>query len=292
MVPPTITAASAPSATRSRRHSLTVSRRGALVRAYVSLRPVDEVHTLGDRGLARLLVPPHDLGDEEGHGVTLALALVQVDDGALPHQDVAGDNGAVVAELLLAVEDEAAVRPQRSHHLAHHVAPSGRVGRLVLGEHAPGAPCEAERGRHGDPVEAGGLRGGRIVEDGVLVLHRPREVLDRPALDFDPPRAGRRTDHARVHCHGPDPFPLCAARLDCDTVTAQSPTPREGLQVTLFPDYETITYEEHDGVAWVTLNRPDSLNAFNSLMQRELHECWRTRRRRDEVRCIVLTGAA
>jgi len=61
--------------------------------------------------------------------------------------------------------------------------------------------------------------------------------------------------------------------------------------VTLFPDYETITYEEHDGVAWVTLNRPDSLNAFNSLMQRELHDCWRTLRRRDEVRCIVLTGA-
>ena len=45
-----------------------------------------------------------------------------------------------------------------------------------------------------------------------------------------------------------------------------------------FPDYETLAYEERDGVAWVTLNRPDRHNAFNSLMQRELHDCWRTLR--------------
>src|ERR1700675_4412131 len=58
------------------------------------------------------------------------------------------------------------------------------------------------------------------------------------------------------------------------------------------PDFETITYDEgDDGVAVVTLNRPDVHNAFNSLMQRELHTLWRALRRRDEVRCIVLTGA-
>ena len=54
------------------------------------------------------------------------------------------------------------------------------------------------------------------------------------------------------------------------------------------PEFETITYEEADGVATVTLNRPDVHNAFNSLMQRELHDCWRKLRRRDEVRCVVL----
>ena len=59
----------------------------------------------------------------------------------------------------------------------------------------------------------------------------------------------------------------------------------------MFPDYETLGYEERVGVAWVTLNRPDRLNAFNSLMQRELHDCWRKLRRHDDVRCIVLTGA-
>jgi len=58
-----------------------------------------------------------------------------------------------------------------------------------------------------------------------------------------------------------------------------------------FPDYETLRYEEKDGVAWVTLNRPDRHNAFNSLMQREVKSLWRALRRHDDVRCIVLTGA-
>jgi enoyl-CoA hydratase/carnithine racemase len=57
------------------------------------------------------------------------------------------------------------------------------------------------------------------------------------------------------------------------------------------PEYQTLLYEERDGVAWVTMNRPDRMNAFNSLMQRELHDCWRSLRRNDDVRCIVLTGA-
>src|SRR6476620_2978029 len=56
-------------------------------------------------------------------------------------------------------------------------------------------------------------------------------------------------------------------------------------------DYETISYEERDGVAWVTLNRPDRHNAFNSLMQRELKALWRGLRRHEDVRCVVLTGA-
>jgi enoyl-CoA hydratase/carnithine racemase len=58
-----------------------------------------------------------------------------------------------------------------------------------------------------------------------------------------------------------------------------------------YPGYETLLVEEREGVAWVTLNRPKALNAFNSLMQRELRDLWRTLRRRDEVRCVVLTGS-
>ncbi|MCX8072554.1 MAG: enoyl-CoA hydratase/isomerase family protein [Candidatus Binatia bacterium] len=55
--------------------------------------------------------------------------------------------------------------------------------------------------------------------------------------------------------------------------------------------FETLLYEEKDGVAWVTLNRPERLNAFNAKMQQELHDLWRSLRERDEVRCVVLTGA-
>ncbi|GMU77476.1 MAG: enoyl-CoA hydratase [Acidimicrobiia bacterium] len=56
-------------------------------------------------------------------------------------------------------------------------------------------------------------------------------------------------------------------------------------------DYETVTYEERDGVAWVTLNRPERHNAFNSLMQRELRDVWRSMRFDEDVRVAVLTGA-
>lgn len=58
------------------------------------------------------------------------------------------------------------------------------------------------------------------------------------------------------------------------------------------PEFETIRYEETgDGVAWVTLNRPEVHNAFDARMQRELRALWRALRRHDPVRCVVLTGA-
>jgi enoyl-CoA hydratase/carnithine racemase len=56
-------------------------------------------------------------------------------------------------------------------------------------------------------------------------------------------------------------------------------------------NFETLLYEEKDGVAWVTMNRPDTFNAFNAKMQQELRDVWRGLRRNDAVRCAVLTGA-
>jgi enoyl-CoA hydratase/carnithine racemase len=56
-------------------------------------------------------------------------------------------------------------------------------------------------------------------------------------------------------------------------------------------DFETLLYQEQNGVAWVTLNRPAVHNAFNVQMQRELHDLWRGLRRNDAVRVAVLTGA-
>src|SRR5258708_27557643 len=55
--------------------------------------------------------------------------------------------------------------------------------------------------------------------------------------------------------------------------------------------YDTLLYEERDGVAWITLNRPDVHNAFNAAMQREVRDVWRSLRGNDEVRVAVLTGA-
>jgi enoyl-CoA hydratase/carnithine racemase len=56
--------------------------------------------------------------------------------------------------------------------------------------------------------------------------------------------------------------------------------------------FETITYRaDGDGVAWVTLNRPEVHNAFNAAMQHELQTVWRWLRRDDSVRAVVLTGA-
>ncbi len=55
-------------------------------------------------------------------------------------------------------------------------------------------------------------------------------------------------------------------------------------------DFETILYEERNRVAWVTLNRPSVYHAFNAQMQRELSTVWRSLRRNDDVRAVVLTA--
>jgi enoyl-CoA hydratase/carnithine racemase len=55
--------------------------------------------------------------------------------------------------------------------------------------------------------------------------------------------------------------------------------------------FETLLYEEDDGVATVTLNRPEVHNAFDQRMQAELRSVWRGLRTNDDVRAIILTGA-
>jgi enoyl-CoA hydratase/carnithine racemase len=56
-------------------------------------------------------------------------------------------------------------------------------------------------------------------------------------------------------------------------------------------DYETLRYEERDGVAWVTLDRSEVLNAIDTTMQRELRSVWRALRESDTIGCVVLTGS-
>src|SRR5262245_4568270 len=55
--------------------------------------------------------------------------------------------------------------------------------------------------------------------------------------------------------------------------------------------YETLLTELADGVMTVTLNRPDKLNAFNTVMSRELIDFFTSVNSNDAVRAIVVTGA-
>lgn len=53
----------------------------------------------------------------------------------------------------------------------------------------------------------------------------------------------------------------------------------------------TILLEVTEGVATVTLNRPDRLNSFTSAMHQELRAALATVQRRPDARCLLLTGA-
>lgn len=55
--------------------------------------------------------------------------------------------------------------------------------------------------------------------------------------------------------------------------------------------YETVLYEVDDGVAVITMNRPERLNAWNPTMARELSHALNAADHDDAVRAIVLTGA-
>ncbi len=53
----------------------------------------------------------------------------------------------------------------------------------------------------------------------------------------------------------------------------------------------TLLHELRDGVATITLNRPDSLNALNADMRRELLAAVKAARADDATRVLVITGA-
>lgn len=56
-------------------------------------------------------------------------------------------------------------------------------------------------------------------------------------------------------------------------------------------DYETILFDVADGVATLTLNRPDKLNSFNTRMHGEIADALQKVRNDDAIRCLLLTGA-
>jgi 2-(1,2-epoxy-1,2-dihydrophenyl)acetyl-CoA isomerase len=54
--------------------------------------------------------------------------------------------------------------------------------------------------------------------------------------------------------------------------------------------YETARLVVVDGVATVTMNRPDALNALNNQLKADLAGVWREVASRDDVRSVLLTG--
>ncbi|MEH3038199.1 MAG: crotonase/enoyl-CoA hydratase family protein [Sphingomonas adhaesiva] len=55
--------------------------------------------------------------------------------------------------------------------------------------------------------------------------------------------------------------------------------------------YEQIIYEVADGVATITLNRPEKLNAFTGTMMHEMIAAFDAVDADDDVRCVIVTGA-
>ncbi|MAG30907.1 MAG: hypothetical protein CL908_08465 [Deltaproteobacteria bacterium] len=56
-------------------------------------------------------------------------------------------------------------------------------------------------------------------------------------------------------------------------------------------NYQNILFDQEGGIATITFNRPDKLNAYTSEMGEEVTHAFRQVRRDDEARALILTGA-
>ena len=54
---------------------------------------------------------------------------------------------------------------------------------------------------------------------------------------------------------------------------------------------ETITFQQKDAIAIITMNRPDKLNACSTVMYREMDKVLQDIEENEEIRAVVLTGA-
>jgi enoyl-CoA hydratase/carnithine racemase len=57
------------------------------------------------------------------------------------------------------------------------------------------------------------------------------------------------------------------------------------------PTYETLLYSLDEGIATITLNRPDRLNAFNTQMMQDMITAFDRTDADDDVRAVIVTGA-
>ena len=54
--------------------------------------------------------------------------------------------------------------------------------------------------------------------------------------------------------------------------------------------YQTIKYEVKNNIGYVTVNRPEALNALNKTVLEELFDVFGRIEESDEVRAVILTG--
>lgn len=57
------------------------------------------------------------------------------------------------------------------------------------------------------------------------------------------------------------------------------------------PSFETLLYAVEDGIATITLNRPEKLNAFTARMMKEMIDVFDLTDNDDAVRVVIVTGA-
>lgn len=57
------------------------------------------------------------------------------------------------------------------------------------------------------------------------------------------------------------------------------------------PTFETLLYDVADGIATITLNRPEKLNAFNTQMMKDMIAAFDATDADDAVRAVIVTGA-
>src|SRR3954462_14075510 len=72
---------------------------------------------------------------------------------------------------------------------------------------------------------------------------------------------------------------------------ADPPTATTVLGMTSSPTFSTLTYEVRDRKAYLTLNRPDRLNAIDDAMPGEIRAAVEEANADDAVRVIVMQGA-
>ena len=58
-----------------------------------------------------------------------------------------------------------------------------------------------------------------------------------------------------------------------------------------YASYQHILVEKKDGIAFLTMNRPDVLNATNSRLHYELSRVWVDMGEDPDVRVVLITGA-